>query len=94
MFEVRPVAEGHVKLAGRLDAAEAERARPTLTALTGSVTLDLSELDYISSAGLGLLVETYKRLHAGGHSLRLVGLLPRVRNVFGYAGLDRIFTIE
>ena len=94
MFEVRVVSVGLASLAGRLDAAEAEKARRTLDALSGPLVLDCAELDYVSSAGIGLLVETYKRLHQSGQTLRLVNLLPRVRNVFAYAGLDRVLTLE
>jgi anti-sigma B factor antagonist len=94
MFEVRVVSEGLARLTGRLDAAETDKARRALDALAGPLVLDCSELDYVSSAGIGLLVETYKRLHTAGQTLRLVHLLPRVRNVFAYAGLDRILTLE
>ncbi len=94
MFSVHVGETGQVRLTGRLDAAEAEKAKSVLDSLEGPITIDCSELDYISSAGIGILIETYKRLNGAGHALRLVRLLPRVRNVFAYAGLDRILTIE
>jgi anti-anti-sigma regulatory factor len=37
---------------------------------------------------------THKRLLAAGHALRITHLQPRVRNVFTFAGLDRILKIE
>ena len=85
---------GTVRLSGRLDAAEAERVGDELLAIQSSVRLDCSELDYISSAGIGVLIELFKRLQASGHTMTLVNLLPRVRNIFRYAGLDRLLTIE
>ena len=94
MFEIKVADDGVVSLSGRLDAAESDRARAVLRELDRSITLDFSGLDYISSAGIGVLIETYKRLKAGGHSIRLVHMLPRVRSIFTYAGLDRILTIE
>lgn len=94
MFEIHVGQEGQVKLSGRLDAAEADRAQKVLRTLDGSVTFDCSELDYISSAGIGVLIETYKRLNSAGHPLRFVKMLPRVRNIFVYAGLDRVLNIE
>ena len=94
MFEVHVDSPGTARLTGRLDAAEVDKARVALDALPGPLVLDCSGLDYVSSAGIGLLVETYKRLHQAGHTLRLVQLLPRVRNVFAYAGLDRVLTLE
>ncbi len=94
MFEIRVESAGLVRLLGRLDASEAERAGEDLRALEGPMTLDCSSLEYISSAGLSLVVMTYKRLQAAGHSLRLVNLQPKVRNVFTYARLDRLLNIE
>lgn len=94
MFEIRVEANGLVRLSGRLDASESDHAQSVLRGLDTSLTLDCSKLDYISSAGIGVFIETYKRLHASGHSLKLVHLLPRVRNIFTYAGLNRILNIE
>lgn len=94
MFEIRVGQGGSVKLVGRLDASEADGALARLNELPGPITADCTELDYISSAGLGILVETYKRLHRDGQALRLVNLPPRIRNVFRYARLDGILQIE
>jgi anti-sigma B factor antagonist len=94
MFEIRVMEPGTVRLSGRLDAAEAERVGDELLAIRSSIRLDCSELDYISSAGIGVLIELFKRLQASGHTMTLVNLLPRVRNIFRYAGLDRLLTIE
>ena len=93
MLEIRTASEGRVQLVGRFDAAEAERVDRALKSMTGPVLLDCAELDYISSAGLGVLIEAHKRLAAAGHALTLANLVPRVRNVFGYAGLDRLLKI-
>ncbi len=94
MFEMAIGEGGLVKLKGRLDAAEADRALEELGAVQGPVTIDFAELDYISSAGIGVIIETFKRLKAAGHDFRLVSMTPRVRNVFTYAGLDRLLKIE
>jgi anti-anti-sigma factor len=94
MFAMRVEPDGVVRLSGRLDASEAEQANDELDAITGPVTLDCSNLEYISSAGLSVMLVTHKRLTAAGHALRLTNLQPRVRNVFTYAGLHRILQIE
>ena len=57
------------------------------------MTLDLAALDYISSAGLGVLLKTQKRLMGGGGRLRLVGLSAHLRDIFVYSGFDRLFEI-
>lgn len=94
MFEIKVEPQGMIRLSGRLDAAAAERAHQNLGTLEGAVTFDCADLDYISSAGIGVLIETYKRLHAAGHAVRFVHMLPRVRSIFEYAGLDRVLNID
>ena len=93
MFEIRREGEGNLKLVGQLDASAAEEARGMVQDLACSVTADCAELDYISSAGLGVIMELYKRLHGLGLTLRLLNLSPHVRNVFRYSGLDRVIEI-
>jgi anti-sigma B factor antagonist len=94
MFDIKLEGQGLVKLVGRLDASQTGRAREVLKDIQGPATLDLSELDYISSAGIGVIMETYKRLHGKSLSLRLVKLKPAVRAVFGFAGLESVLAIE
>lgn len=94
MFEIRFGDDGHVKLAGRLDASQAEGAQKALRDVEGSVTADCSELDYVSSAGISVILELHKRVTGSGHSLRLTGMNPRVRTVFVYTGLDKVLQID
>ena len=94
MFEIRPGSDGVLELVGRLDASEAQGAMDVLLKVDHPLTADCSKLDYISSAGLGVIMETYKRLHARGLGLRLVNVSPHIRNVFRYVGLDRVIEID
>ena len=94
MLEIRTEHEGEVSLAGRFDAAEADRALQVFRGLSGPLTVDCTALDYVSSAGIAVFMDTYKRLATAGHALRLVNLTPRVRNVFAYAGLDKLLGIQ
>ena len=86
--------EGAVVLTGRLDAAQAPSAQSFLDKVKGTVTLDCSRLEYISSAGLGVLLKTQKRLLASAGKLRLAGLKPHLRDIFTYSGFDQLFEIE
>ena len=94
MFEIRTVEPGTVALCGRLDESASEAAATALRDLPGPLTLDCSELEYISSAGISVIMMTYKRLHATGLAMTMVRLQPRVRNVFNYAGLSSLLDIE
>jgi len=94
MFRLEQAGDGQVRLVGRLDAAEADAAAVDFGRLQGPTVAECSQLEYISSAGIAVLMVTYKRLLAAGHSLKLTGLTPRVRNVFVYAGLAPLLGIE
>ena len=61
--------------------------------MDGTVTLDCSGLEYISSAGLGVLLKTQKRLLAANGKLRLTGLKPHIVDIFTYSGFDQLFEI-
>ena len=94
MFEIVVDAPGKVRLSGRLDASQTDHASDVFDELTGDVVADCTGLEYISSAGLSVLIVTHKRLLGSGHGLKLRNLQPRVRNVFSYAGLDKFLLIE
>ena len=85
---------GVVALAGRLDAAESPRAQAALDAVNGIVNLDCTGLEYISSAGLGVLLKTQKRLLAANGKLRLTGVNRQLQDIFLYSGFDQILEIE
>ena len=94
MLSIESGGEGVVVLAGRLDAVQSPAAQSFLDKVQGAVTLDCSKLEYISSAGLAVLLKTHKRLLAAKGKLRLAGVNPHVRDVFRYSGFDKIFEIE
>jgi anti-sigma B factor antagonist len=93
MFEIRVSGEGEVSMSGRLDAAQCEKALQFLDVVQAPRVIDLAGLEYISSAGLGVLLKTQKRVMAGGTGLRLVNANKHIRDIFKYAGFDRIFEI-
>ncbi len=94
MLSIELGAEGVVVAVGRLDAAQAPAAQAFLDALQGAVTLDCGGLEYISSAGLGVLLKTQKRLLAAGGKMRLTGVNRHLQDIFRYSGFDQIFEIE
>lgn len=85
---------GRARLRGRLDAASAPKAREALKPVKGPLALDFTDLEYISSAGIGVVVETYKRLHGEGAGLRVLNVTPGVRAVFRFAGLEEMLAVE
>ena len=84
---------GTVVIVGRLDAAQCATAQAFLDKVTGTVTLDCAGLEYISSAGLGVLLKTQKRLMSSGGKLRLTRVSRHLRDILQYSGFDQIFEI-
>ena len=56
----------------------------------GTVLVDLSEISFIDSSALEVLVRESKRLESRGHSLVLVTNDPRTRRILEVTGLDRV----
>ena len=94
MLSIEPGPGGTVAIAGRFDAAQCATVRAYLDKLDGVVILECSRLEYVSSAGLGVLLKTQKRLMAAGGKLRLTGVSRHLRDIFIYSGFDQIFEIE
>jgi anti-sigma B factor antagonist len=94
MFEATLGGENEVALSGRFDASQVDRAKIVFDALTRSTRVNFKDLEYISSAGLGVLIATQKRLSETGGRLKLTNLTGHVKDIFYYAGFDKIFEIE
>ncbi len=94
MFKIQRAENGDVVLSGRLDASQADAATAVFSTVTESCTVDFTDLEYISSMGLGVLLATQKRLNEKGHGLRLVNLSPHLSDLFRLAGFNLLFDIE
>ena len=94
MFQIGCDEAGRVVLEGRLDAAQAPHAQEFLDAVAQECVLDLGKLEYVSSAGLGVLLRTHKRLMTGGKGLKLVNVNSHINDIFMYSGFDKLFEIE
>ncbi|WP_176015141.1 STAS domain-containing protein [Victivallis sp. Marseille-Q1083] len=83
-------------ITGRLDAAtagEGERQITELTANTSRLLVDMAGLEYISSAGLRVLLIVAKKMGQRGGRLALCALTPGVKEVFDISGFSSIFKI-
>ncbi len=85
---------GEILLSGRFDASRVDYARGIFNTITSSSVVDFQNLEYISSAGLGVLLATQKRLAETGQSLKLINMNKHIRDVFQYAGFDTVFQID
>lgn len=94
MFEIRLEDDGRIAVSGRLDAAQCAKAQAFLDNIEKPRIVDMSALDYISSAGLGVLLRTQKRLMGSGSGLKLINVNSHIGDIFRYSGFDQIFEIH
>ena len=82
---------------GEVDVATAPRLRESLAALSDAsaavAVVDLSDVSFVDSTALGVLVSGAKRLRGTGGDLRLVVTEPHIAKVFAITGLDEVFDI-
>jgi anti-sigma B factor antagonist len=86
-----------IHISGRLDTLTApEFEEPLRRAIEEypAVVLDCGQLDYVSSAGLRVLLAGQKAATASGHSLALSGVSDAVREVFDMTGFSDILNID
>jgi anti-sigma B factor antagonist len=94
MLDVRHGSNGEFILVGRLDSAQADRLRDELKTIEGSCELNFADVDYISSACLGVLLGVQRRLSEKGQSLTLTNMSRHIRELFSIAGFSQVFIIK
>ena len=86
-----------VQLEGSLDSNTSPQAQQAIDGILAGgakkLVVDFSKLDYISSAGLRVLLGTAKKLTASAGTLRLFGLNESVREVFQISGFSTILAV-
>ncbi len=94
MFDATINGAEELRLQGWFDASQVEKAQTVFDKLDSSIVVNFKDLEYISSAGLGVLLKTQKRLKGKGCALKLINMNKHISDVFRYAGFDQIFEIE
>ncbi|CAK0747347.1 putative anti-sigma factor antagonist BtrV [Azospirillaceae bacterium] len=83
---------------GRIDSNTAKEFEEVILAAitpqSPAMVVDCNQLDYVSSAGLRVLLMAAKRIKAAKGRLALCGLKPHVQEVFDVSGFSTIFAIQ
>ncbi|HWL94297.1 MAG TPA: STAS domain-containing protein [Phycisphaerae bacterium] len=86
-----------IELAGDIDLHRAPALHAALVDVANErpkrLILDLSQVPYMDSSGVGTLVEVFRRVTKYDGKFVLCGLNPRVKSVFEITKLDKFFTI-
>ena len=85
-----------VAVEGRLDTLTAPEFEKKMGELLGGVSelvLDMTSLEYVSSAGLRVILKAQKVMFNNG-KMKLIGVNESVREVFEITGFDNILNIE
>lgn len=87
-----------VSLAGELDVSTADELKKCLHKLVDEknidIKLNLEDLDYIDSTGLGVMIGILKRLKIEDKEVYIEKPKNNVRKIFNITGLDKIFKME
>lgn len=100
MLSIEKKAEGtqlEIVLKGRLDtttAPELEKAAKESLADVKELKLDFKELEYVSSAGLRVLLATQKIMTKQGGTMVIRNVSPEVNDIFQVTGFADILTVE
>lgn len=83
---------------GDLDNAASSQAERSLAPVFEhtdcDVVLDCTQMPYISSSGLRLLLNVFKHTRANGHAAVLKGMNEEVTEVFELSGFLQLFQVE
>ena len=85
-----------LKIVGRLDTSTAPELEATIDGVVAGIkelVLDCSALEYVSSAGLRVILKAQKLMNAQG-SMKLTHVNETIMEVFDITGFADILTIE
>lgn len=87
-----------VTLIGDFDNAASSQAERSLAPVydftDGDILIDCTQLNYISSSGLRILLNIYKHTRVNGHKAILKGLSEDVKEVFQLSGFLQLYIVE
>ena len=87
-----------VKIIGELDTIatteQADELQKVVDMADKALTVDCSQLEYVSSAGLRFFMRLKRETEAKGGSVRITHLNEDVADIFRMSGFENIFDIE
>lgn len=88
----------NVSIGGELDVSSAEQLKNQLHKIVDDkmldVKIDLTNLEYIDSTGLGVMIGVLKKLRVNEKEIYILNPRSNVKKIFTITGLDKIFKME
>lgn len=86
------------KVVGEIDAFTAPVLKERLESIQNiekvQAEIDLSDVDYIDSTGLGIFIGFYKAIQKDGGYVKIIGVNARLERLFDITGINKIIDIE
>ena len=87
-----------IKLSGEMDALGCSKIRPNLQQITeqqhSHTVVDINEINFIDSSGIGAIVFLYKRLKQQGRSMEIVGVQGQPRELITLLNIDSAISVS
>ena len=85
-----------VRVSGEIDIATAPRLQKCLASLAEApvVAVDLTEVPFVESSGIAVLIAEHKRRVAAGGQLVITGSSPLTLRVFDLTGVDGVLNLD
>jgi len=85
----------YIRLSGELDHHRAEGLRETVAAAFENsdcrqLVFDFSEVSFMDSSGIGMVIGRYKHAQERGGSVSIVGMRPEIARIYQISGLAKI----
>lgn len=88
----------NISLQGELDVSTADKLKEHLHSLADKKIIDmkinLTNLEYIDSTGLGVMIGILKKLKISDKEIYIINPKSNVKKIFTITGLDKIFKVE
>ena len=86
-------------LCGEIDHCSAETMKRSIEQAIGRagvrhLRLDLTDVSFMDSSGIGMMIGRYKTMASKKGTVTAVGMMPQLERIFRMAGLHRIIRIE
>lgn len=88
----------NVNLSGELDVSNCNELKKYLNELLEkemlNITLDIKNLEYIDSTGLGVIISILKVLKSNEKEISIINARDNIKKILNITGLDKIFNLE